>query len=331
MDNTTINNNSAVYYQHDYWNDYTLVREHINERVSGDKNKNWMDRLKDVCKNRKFKRALILNCGNGWVEREMYSKGLFEEAIGVDCSVDLINEARDKKSNMPLEYVVMDTNTAEFPVGNFDLVINHAAAHHVAYLDKVLLGLNKVMTKDSYFVSFDYVGPHRNQYPLKQWLNMISLNNQLPVEIRQDLKYPHLPTMLYNDPTEAIHSELFLNTLKRYFKIEEQKKIGGALAYSIMTFNKNMRGVKKEILDKWIPFILKGDQKYLDHNPNSSMFDFIVASPIADINTNKILPFLRREEKREKKAKGRGGLYYWKTIPQKFYYTVLEYFNIKNN
>ena len=39
--------------------------------------------------------------------------------------------------------------------------------------------------------------------------------------------YPHLPTMLVSDPTEAIHAELIMPVLRRYFEIEHFRALGG--------------------------------------------------------------------------------------------------------
>ena len=66
----------------------------------------------------------------------------------------------------------------------------------------------------------DYVGPHRNQYTSAAWERAWSINDELPAQVRQIMTYPDLPTMLRDDPTEAIHSELIVETLHRYFHVE---------------------------------------------------------------------------------------------------------------
>ena len=56
---------------------------------------------------RVFQRALILNCGNGWVERVLVEHGLVREAVGIDYSTDLLEEARAaaSASGLPLTYL----------------------------------------------------------------------------------------------------------------------------------------------------------------------------------------------------------------------------------
>jgi SAM-dependent methyltransferase len=254
----------------------------------------------------------MLNCGNGWVERELINIGLIKEAVGIDYSENLITEARSNAAELPLRYYVVDTNTSVFPETGFDLVVNHAAAHHIAYINKVFLKISELLPKDGYFISMDYVGPHRNQYPREQWKAACELNRRLPKKLQQEMRYPHLPTMLATDPTEAIHSELIIDTMNRYFLIEHHHKIGGALAYLLLTFNDNFFKASEDDKEKWIQYILEEDSKYLLNNPKSSIFDFIVARPNKEIlmDKKKIESFQEEENKREEYAMKRNGQYY---------------------
>ena len=68
------NNNSNIYYNGIFWNDFDYVRESLNERISGQRDIDWAHHFQKSY-SRKFKKALILNCGNGWVERYLYDIG----------------------------------------------------------------------------------------------------------------------------------------------------------------------------------------------------------------------------------------------------------------
>lgn len=317
----TVVDNSTVYYQGHYWNDYELVREHINKRVSGAGQINWYQHFINTHKGKTFKKALFINCGNGWVEREMYRTGLFEEAVGVDYLQTLVEEAGKLAvaENLPIRYYQLDINTGEFPETGFDLVVNHAGCHHIAFLDKVLRATNKLMTEDGYFINFDYVGPHRNQYGYEQWNEIFLLNESLPEELRQELSYPHLPTMLATDPTEAIHSELILEYTDRYFQIEEHKRMGGALAYPILTFNKKMQQAPPEIQKIWIGYIMDKDRSYTEKYPYSSMFDYFVGLPRKSVlkEFTKLQFFEEEENTREKDCTANHGIYYPMTMLQR--------------
>jgi SAM-dependent methyltransferase len=312
--------NSNVYYHGHYWNDYEMVRQHINKRIGGKGNTKWYQHFIQAHPGKKFKKALFVNCGNGWVEREMYQAGLFEEAAGVDYLQPLVDEAQTKanEAHLPIRYYQLDINTGDFPETGFDLVVNHAGCHHIAYLNKVLRAICGAMTDDGYFINFDYVGPHRNQYPYEQWSKIFDLNESLPAELRQEIAFPHLPTMLATDPTEAIHSELIIEYTNRYFETEEHKKIGGALAYPLLTFNKNMQQATPNLQERWIRHILLSDLTFTEAFPNSSMFDYFTGKPKKSILKDDALlkNFEDEENERERKAVANNGYYYPLTLLQ---------------
>ena len=183
-----VNENSDVYYSGSYWNDLEPVRERINRWISGDGGTTWHQHFASKT-GRVFKRALILNCGNGWVERELHEQGLIEEAVGIDYSEALLDEAREaaRSAGLPLSYQQANINTATLPDLEFDLVVNHAAAHHITAIDRVFRQVCQILPEDGWFVSFDYVGPHRNQYRLDAWEEVWTLNRKLPLSLSRSL------------------------------------------------------------------------------------------------------------------------------------------------
>lgn len=324
-----INTNSDVYYKNNYWNDYEYVRKELNYRSSKNINITWYEDFKTVVNGRKFKKALILNCGNGWVERLLFFQDIFEEAVGIDCSESLLQQAREQActSNLPIRYFQMDVNSGKFPENGYDLVINHAAAHHIAYLDNVFRTIASIISDDGYFVNYDYVGPHRNQYPVSQWEAAWNLNQSLPTNLQQEMRYPHLPTMLVTDATEAIHSELIIPTMKRYFHIEKHMHLGGALAYLLLTFNENMQVSSESEQNQWIKYIMDADYEYLIKYPESSLFDYIIARPAKESFSNEtnLNHWTKEEIQREKAAEENGGMYYKLSMIQDLYLTLEEH------
>lgn len=312
-----VNYHAEVYYSGVYWNDYAYVWQHLNERLSGDPHKHWFKHFHEKLHGRKFKKALVLCCGNGWVERELLEYGLFEEAVGVEFAAPLLEEARAAATGLPLRYYQMDINSAVFPESDYDIVINYAAAHHIAYIDRVFREIAQILPEDGYFVSLDYVGPHRNQYPLMDWVMTQRLNQSLPAHMQQNLSYPHLPTMLVLDPTEAIHSELILPVIRRYFEIEEHKHLGGARAYPILTHNTQFRSASQTDQLFWLDHLMQADTTYLAAFPDSSLFDYIVARPAKDVfrEPGKIAAWTDEELLREELAAQHGGIYYTVSSP----------------
>ena len=170
---TTKPTNSEVYYKDSYWNDFPLVKSYMNTRITGSPDKDWID----FCITNKYLgRALILNCGNGWAERELIDRGMVSSCLAIDISPTLVAQAIQERGSRDIEYLCQDINVYDIPKNDFDLVINFAALHHTAYLERTLLGCRDALKENA----------------------------------QQNLIYPHLPTILISDPTEAIHSELII-------------------------------------------------------------------------------------------------------------------------
>ena len=316
----TVATDSSVYYHSGYWNDLTAVQRYMNRRASGDPAVSWSEHLA-TSTGRTFAKALVLNCGNGWVERGLVAAGLVKEAVGVDCAEDLLVSAREEaaEAGLPLRYAQLDTNTAAWPEDGFDLVINHAAGHHVAYLDKVFRSIAELLPEDGLFVSFDYLGAHRNQYPTAQWEAAFTANEALPAHLRNDLLYPHLPTMLVSDPTEAIHAELILPTLRRYFEIDHYRALGGGVAYPVLTFNKAIfaRSETEPEVAAAIEQVLAADAAYTDADPEANtLFGYVIARPRkqAFADAAQLAAWTAAEQERERRAAADGGRYYPDTM-----------------
>jgi SAM-dependent methyltransferase len=317
--NGTVNSDSSVYYQSGYWNDLPLVQRYLNRRATGDPAVSWSEHLA-AQHGGAFAKALVLNCGNGWVERGLVQAGLVKEAVGVDYSDDLLRSARAEadKLGLPLRYAQLDTNSARWPEDGFDLVINYAAGHHIGYLDRVLRSIAEILPEGGVLVSWDYVGAHRNQYPAVQWEAAWELNGSLPAGFgHAEMIYPHLPTMLATDPTEAIHAELILPVMRRYFELEYVRALGGGLAYPVLTFNQRLFERPSDESDPVVERVLAADEAYTDGDPmGRTLFAYVIARPrkgaLAD--SAQLTAWTAEEDERERRGAENGGRYYPQTL-----------------
>jgi len=307
--------NSEVYYKDSYWNDFSLVKSYINTRITGSPDKDWID----FCiTNGYLGRALILNCGNGWVERELIDRGMISSCLAIDISPTLVAQAIQERGSRDIEYLCQDINVYDFPKHEFDLVVNFAALHHTAYLERTLLGCRGALKENGMLITYDYIGPHRNQYSWSNWQKINQVNDSLPENAQQNLIYPHLPTMLISDPTEAIHSELIIETIDHYFTNVIERSIGGSIAYPILTQNSKLSNISEIELESVI-------QKVLQYDLNEtlelkeSFFAFLVSIPRSQNSSQLISQNLRleREIQREDSARINNGEYYSKTLLQK--------------
>jgi SAM-dependent methyltransferase len=311
---STVPSDSSVYYSGKYWNDYEVVVEYINNRATGNPQVDWIE----FCIEAGYTgRALILNCGNGWVERDLIDRGMVTSCLALDYSESLILEAQEKSGNRDIVYFSQDINSFDFPISEFDLIINYAALHHTAYLNRTLDGCRKALKDGGVLISFDYIGPHRNQYDFQTWEKIQKVNNELPQSAKSELIYPHLPTMLVSDPTEAVHSELFLDLLARHFENVVEKPLGGSIAYPILTHNPKIASLssfEQKLIIENILLIDSNESNTIDN----SLFGFFISKPKVSNLAQSILwsELQAIENLRESRAKQKSGIYYEKSLVQ---------------
>jgi hypothetical protein len=118
--------------------------------------------------------------------------------------------------------------------------------------------------------------------------------------------------MLIDDPSEAIHSELFLEVKKRYFDFVYEKRIGGAIAYPLLTFNQNIFRAQTDYSSKYVMNILQEDANDTDLNPGDNLFSFVIArvKDLKSIAQSLLDQWTTEEDQRESQAIMNEGLYY---------------------
>jgi hypothetical protein len=118
--------------------------------------------------------------------------------------------------------------------------------------------------------------------------------------------------MLAGDPTEAIHSELILETTRRYFDIAELKPMGGALAYLLLTFNAGIHSAPAAERDPVVEQVVAADAAYTDAHPDRTLFAFFWGRPRKSVlaETESLARWTATEDARETAAAANGGEYY---------------------
>ncbi len=295
-----------------FWTSFQRIEQLVNTKISGSPMQNWVDHTVARYGNRK--RALVVNCGNGWVERSFYNRGGLEHVTGFDILGSNIDEARRAAPRSDWEYIQGDCNTIE-RLGTFDLIINCGSMHHVAKIERLTQILADSLTDDGIYVSYDYVGAHRNQFGWDAWSRALLANEALPERYRVAMRYPHMPTILAVDPTEAIHAELQMETMGRYFDFVERTDAGGGVAYMVLFQNHALlRDQHTAEGIQLIEELFAKDQAELKRDAGSNLFSYVVARP----NLKKISPaerkvLLQSEDQREGQAANNAGRYYSST------------------
>jgi SAM-dependent methyltransferase len=209
-----------------------------------------------------------------------------------------------------VRYHRVDVNEARFPEDGYDLVVNHAAGHHISHIDRVFRALAARLRPDGVFVSWDYVGPHRNQYPGDMWEAAHRVNITLPADLRSPMHYPLLEEMLTGDPTEAVHSELVLDVMRRYFTLEHERALGGGIAYLLLTHNPAVLDRPAAETGPWVAQILDHDAVFTDAAPDRTLFAYVIARPGPEPDAASLDRWSIEEQEREERAAADGGRYY---------------------
>lgn len=321
-ENTSVPNSAAVYYKDRYWNDHPRCLEQIKRLFAADLSQNprwFVEHFREsFLKNKPVERALFLNCGNGWVEREFIDSGLVLHATAFDYSQALLDEAEKLRDGRTIEYFRADCNTIWFPENSFDLVVNIAAMHHVQWIDRMNQVIARALTPEGFFLNWDYVGPHRNQYGQRAWSQMQRINEMLPLGFQAEpFTYPDVEAMIAADPTEAIHSELSLTCFERYFTYLERKDVYGGIAYQLMHNNHELHTRGVSTAERSVQFLLACDELAGATGAAPLLFSYYVGSPKKKVfespQRELVERYVKEEIAREAEAALHGGRYYMET------------------
>ena len=94
------------HYSDKYWNDLETVVKYKNKLSTDNENTHWIEdiltRFKEYLP---FENVLIVGCGNGWLERQLYEMNIGLHFDAFDISQKYIDEARELSKNMPIDSV----------------------------------------------------------------------------------------------------------------------------------------------------------------------------------------------------------------------------------
>jgi SAM-dependent methyltransferase len=231
------------------WLESNVICAAMNKRISGSENTNMYEWFIDKYP-QKFNRGLIVGCGSGGLERDLYKMGLFTEALGIDiaeASIKLAIDESIKGGYEHISYKVFDLEMEDYrTLGEFDLVIINMVAHHIEGLDLFFQKIEEVLVRGGLIILNEYVGPNRFQHDHKT----IAIINALLASFDEKLKINHLSNSLEyrneyvltpiqhfieTDPSEAINSENILNYFEKYFNVLEKRNYGGAINHMLLT------------------------------------------------------------------------------------------------
>lgn len=140
-----------------------------------------------------------------------------------------------------VNFSVCNVETNPFPLSDYDAIYFNSSLHHMSDLDAILIKCCAALKQDGYLFVNEYIGPNRFTFSDREKEVMQSVFHLIPEkyrvshaehdrgQIRKQVHYPDPAEVERVDPSEAIHSEEIVDSLKRHFKIEEFNYTGGTL------------------------------------------------------------------------------------------------------
>jgi len=262
-----------------YWNELGPVIAHQARLSTGTESDWWTRYIKRHYCTPPRRRALVLACGSGWVERALIDEGIVDEIDAFDAEPHYVEMAEKERDGRNINYFVSDFQSFR-PRHTYDLVVNYAAMHHAAYLYRHCHRLSKAMSADGIFVNWDYLGADRNQYDEQHLARLSAYNLSMPERLRTHRPLrPSLRIATKYDPTEAVHSSEIVRALENEFDVVTRRDLGGALAYPLLWNNIDEFEKGDDESAQVLGALLAEDERVTREGELPTLFTFIIARP----------------------------------------------------
>ena len=234
-----------------HWLHLDSLRERNNRQVSGDDTVDaldWLARHAAQAGERPFQRALVLGCGDGWLERGVRGRGLAHAVVAMDLSPRVLERARQLSADVSgITYVQADMNhlpvgSAPFLPGSFDAVLAWSSVHHCSALEQLYPAVHALLRPGGWFFLDEYVGPDHFQFSEVHVEQVRTLARMLPERLRTTrsgfvrsvFQPPTVAEVLAVDPSEAAASSRILPLLGAHFEVIAKQPYGGSLLHVLL-------------------------------------------------------------------------------------------------
>ena len=275
--------NDYSHYSDKYWNDLEIVQKYKNKLATGNENTHWIEDILERFKEHlPFEDVLIVGCGNGWLERKLFDLGIGKHFDAFDMSVKYIEEAKNLSESRPIDYFIDDINSMKkIQESKYDAIFNFAVLHHATEVEHALQKLAKALKNNGLMFNEEYVGPARNQYSDQHLNLMLEIMSDLPEKFRSKVGFLRPPLANFRvEPSEAIHSDLILPLIPKYFDVVYEKNLNGGVAYQILHNNiKEYEDNSNPESEKYLQYLLKQDIKFTEEGKVPVLFWYGVCKP----------------------------------------------------
>lgn len=277
------------------WTHLPEIQQLINRRVSGDSAISplaWFARHLDRIGALPLRRALVLGCGPGRVERELHQRGWAREIVAFDLSPKVLETARAANADCPsIHYVHADMNALPvgqplFEAGSFDAVLGVASVHHCSQLGSLYDAVCQLLAPSGRFFMDEYVGPDQFQFSTTHVAQISALADLLPDAllttrsgaVRRGFRAPTVDEVMAVDPSEAACSSQILPLLAGRFQIVQQRSYAGALLQALMAeVAQNFQGTEAK---PWLHALIDAEDELDRQGLAEHHFNCLIARPL---------------------------------------------------
>ena len=224
---------------------------------------------------------MVIGCGNGWVERELFDLGIGKSFDAFDISEKYLEIARKERGCRKINYFKADLDNLEtFPIQKYDAIFNVGVLHHGYRMSRMVWYLYRSLKPSGLMFNFDYVGPARNNYQNEHFELLKKINDELPKRFRSKYRLrPNKEDAAFGDQTEAVNADLVKPTFERFFDIVYQNNINGGIGYPLLVNNIEEFQKNDDESQYHLGQILKNDKKYTIENKIPVLFWYGIGTP----------------------------------------------------
>jgi SAM-dependent methyltransferase len=224
------------------WTASPIVRRYLHWLATGNPDCDWLTDIRYRYLPGVVRRALVLGCGSGWLERALATPGgEIRSIIACDVAKESVERARaqaESEGKGWIDYRVVNLEHEALPDGPFDAIIANDVLHHITDLEGLYVRIHDALAPRGRFVFNEYVGPNRFQYDDERIALINRFFRLFPDNCRWD---PVSNTCLWKrsridpkkliaeDPTEAVRSEDVLPLAREAFEVVAEIPYGGGL------------------------------------------------------------------------------------------------------
>ena len=238
-----------------YWTEPVVVRDYVNELVTGVPWLSPTQALKAGWAYRPLGRGLSIGCGTGPLERDIWRQRICKRIEATDVSEASLATARRlaaREGMRGITYRRESFNQLKLRPDRYDIVFFHGSLHHVSDPDACLDEVEKGLKPDGFLYIDEYVGPSRDEWQDKHLRYVRQEYDRVDEDLR---RFPVVPPIAPGDPSEMIRSSRILPAIEERFEIVHYRPYWGNLLYPLFCMLDSGRLIQPEhrdLLERWI-------------------------------------------------------------------------------